>query len=1265
MAAYGTLPPPRDGLMQHLASQATHVDSLQTLSRKLERNTFAPVVCSILGVVVFMRLGVVVGTLGVYYAVLVISAAFVVTFPTVMSMSALASTGDGVAQAGGGLFNALRHSLGHRLGHMIGLMLYISFGMSAAFYLLEFSELAMVVVRVQDSKIYPLPWNEDGSAVTVAVASAILAGLMYGVQVRITLRALRLAFVLVMVAVACNLLFLSVPNASKRTGMSMAHFRENSVEHTPKMFRQMFATFFPGFCGVIAGANLAEYVSERTAARASTAVVRKASQYFLLGVHKALAFSFLVYVGLGFVLAACVRNKVLEKEPFVVPLVVDSVLGVPLIFLGVASTTLSSALSSIKGASTIFTTLYAQPPQLDASELSSMTKEIVPANECLRSPRNFPVERNPSVLALMCTWILCQTAILCGTVDALIPVDLSSATFHPSFRMYSKWTAFMGCVLSLSAFFLVVSTLFLSVATVLLLGYTAIYRRGFTQFVDELRLPDHDGRPTLHRQDVIYEQILVDEAMAPLGSSSPGPSRPQREADAKRIELAALYVRDAIHGRFLGEEYLVDGMNRMQYKQLFHGLWYIRTANMCVLMALAFFETPSWCFFLSSCGDHSEVLTWDLPVLPQNISIAIELACLTFLALELSMKYKYMGSRVYFVDKWHILQIVFVLADFVAVVTLLITPEDTSVENFQSDKNDPGTNASKPIVLAPLIRPFIMITMSHRLRAGFSSLLRALPRFADGLITLIFLIVLYAVLGMVLFVGSTEAGTYFKSFDDACMSLIILLTTANFPDVMMPIYSQARVYSLFFISFLMIGQLLVMNLVFASIYQHYRQEIAERAVGYSAKRKLALQAAFHLLPTERFIFEEDASEDASQIKTVSRTTYNCLVNWLLRPTLSLFRDDEPSHLENTFISIDDSSNEPITFDEFVVLIKAFIAREKESAKVVRELRQPSNYVIIRAVQRFVARGWFDRSVDLIILLNLMAILVEVQAKIHGDVVVSLSWERWMPVFSIVYIVEMLLKIYVFRSGSYFSSPKNIYDCTVTLVIFVAEVSVHTHSSEVEWQWIRLLLLFRFLRCLRLLVALQALSSMFAIVVRLIPAFLTLYGMLGMLMYAYAAVGMQLFGGKLVVGDPRLAGITYGQANFYSNNFNDFASSLTTLFELLIVNNWFVTMEGAVTVTSKWSRIYFVSFYVVGVVMVLSLVVAFVVETYFEDAARSESPSTSSKSDTSEDDSDPNTMDFTTREPNDPNGRAQRLLRTRSSTLRMRPRADSIYVEEFL
>jgi hypothetical protein len=102
------------------------------------------------------------------------------------------------------------------------------------------------------------------------------------------------------------------------------------------------------------------------------------------------------------------------------------------------------------------------------------------------------------------------------------------------------------------------------------------------------------------------------------------------------------------------------------------------------------------------------------------------------------------------------------------------------------------------------------------------------------------------------------------------------------------------------------------------------------------------------------------------------------------------------------------------------------------------------------------------------------------------------------------------------------------------------------------------------------------------------------------------------------------------------------------------------MEGAVTVTTKWSRVYFVSFYIVGVVMVLSLVVAFVVEAYFEDAARHAEVS---PPDDSENPSELGAVEPKTHEPN--GERAQKLLRTRPSTLRMRPRADSIYVEEFL
>jgi len=50
--------------------------------------------------------------------------------------------------------------------------------------------------------------------------------------------------------------------------------------------------------------------------------------------------------------------------------------------------------------------------------------------------------------------------------------------------------------------------------------------------------------------------------------------------------------------------------------------------------------------------------------------------------------------------------------------------------------------------------------------------------------------------------------------------------------------------------------------------------------------------------------------------------------------------------------------------------------------------------------------------------------------------------------------------------------------------------------------------------------------------------------------------------------------------YYLNNFENVISSFVTLFELTVVNNWYILMEGyAATVPNgEWSRIYFMCFY---------------------------------------------------------------------------------------
>jgi len=57
-----------------------------------------------------------------------------------------------------------------------------------------------------------------------------------------------------------------------------------------------------------------------------------------------------------------------------------------------------------------------------------------------------------------------------------------------------------------------------------------------------------------------------------------------------------------------------------------------------------------------------------------------------------------------------------------------------------------------------------------------------------------------------------------------------------------------------------------------------------------------------------------------------------------------------------------------------------------------------------------------------------------------------------------------------------------------------------------------------------------------------------------------------------------------------------SSSWVTLFELTVVNNWYVIMEGHAAVTSPFARLFFMSFYLVTMVL-MTIIVAFILDTF--------------------------------------------------------------------
>ena len=68
--------------------------------------------------------------------------------------------------------------------------------------------------------------------------------------------------------------------------------------------------------------------------------------------------------------------------------------------------------------------------------------------------------------------------------------------------------------------------------------------------------------------------------------------------------------------------------------------------------------------------------------------------------------------------------------------------------------------------------------------------------------------------------------------------------------------------------------------------------------------------------------------------------------------------------------------------------------------------------------------------------------------------------------------------------------------------------------------------------------------------------------------------------------------------YYLLNFNDFGAGMITMFHIMVVNNWWVTcLMYTDIVGNNWPRVFFISFWVIVVLLVLNIVVSIVIDIY--------------------------------------------------------------------
>jgi two pore calcium channel protein len=89
-------------------------------------------------------------------------------------------------------------------------------------------------------------------------------------------------------------------------------------------------------------------------------------------------------------------------------------------------------------------------------------------------------------------------------------------------------------------------------------------------------------------------------------------------------------------------------------------------------------------------------------------------------------------------------------------------------------------------------------------------------------IFIVFFIFAFSWMGQRLYMGTVEGAMHFKTLENSLWSMLVCLTTSNFPDVMLPGYMAYRPYCILFLIFMVMGLFLFMSLVLAIFYSNFK-----------------------------------------------------------------------------------------------------------------------------------------------------------------------------------------------------------------------------------------------------------------------------------------------------------------------------------------------------------------------------------------------------------------------------------------------------------
>nr|WP_299342534.1 amino acid permease [Allomuricauda sp.] len=420
---------------------------------------FTPTLLTILGVIMYLRLGWVVGNAGLLGTWLIISISFLITLCTALSMSAITTN---IRIGAGGAYAIVSQALGLEVGGSLGIPRYISQGLAVTMYIFGFREGWLGIFPGHNAFLVDI--IVFGVLITIAYISANLA-----IKTQFVIMGI-IALSLISIIIAAYEGSMTIPTSDALSWGSFKGSIENGFSGSD--FWLVFAVFFPAATGIMAGANMSGELKDPKRSIPS-------------GTLWAIGVSFVIYMLMAFWISRSASESELLNNYYIM---VDKAYIGPLIIAGILGATFSSALASIVGSSRI---LFAMGEH-----------KVLPFSKFLAGQSNNGQPRN----AMLVTGILIFTTLLLRNINAVAPLvtlfflityaminivviieqNLGLISYRPVFKIH-KWVPWFGLVSSVFAMFIINPAVSLISIAIVLVVYWYLSRQNLETPFEDVR----------------------------------------------------------------------------------------------------------------------------------------------------------------------------------------------------------------------------------------------------------------------------------------------------------------------------------------------------------------------------------------------------------------------------------------------------------------------------------------------------------------------------------------------------------------------------------------------------------------------------------------------------------------------------------------------------------------------------------------------------------------------------------------------------------